>query len=145
MTSSFGDSGLAVFQAGHCSWQRPHSVQDVKSSRAFHEWSVTTPVPMESTSGSASSRLMISPSEVIGLAAPRALVPSASRLSRMFANARKRCQATPQVRLRPTTNSQIMPDSSLIRAMIDTNSGDSGMILAIHPVTKSVQWTVPSP
>ncbi len=34
-TSSFGDSGLPVFQAGHCDWQRPHSVQVVKSSRPF--------------------------------------------------------------------------------------------------------------
>ena len=33
--SSFGDSGLPVFQAGHCDWQRPHSVQVEKSSRPF--------------------------------------------------------------------------------------------------------------
>ena len=29
--SSFGDSGLSVFHAGHCDWQRPHSVQVAKS------------------------------------------------------------------------------------------------------------------
>ena len=27
MMSSFGDSGLPVFQAGQASWHRPHSVQ----------------------------------------------------------------------------------------------------------------------
>ena len=31
MITSFGDSGLPVFQAGHCDWQRPHSVQVAKS------------------------------------------------------------------------------------------------------------------
>ena len=34
--TSFGESGLPVFQAGHWDWQRPHSVQVVKSSRPFH-------------------------------------------------------------------------------------------------------------
>ena len=29
--TSLGDSGLPVFHAGHCDWQRPHSVQVVKS------------------------------------------------------------------------------------------------------------------
>jgi hypothetical protein len=32
---------LAVFQAGHWDWQRPHSVQVVKSSQAFQEKSST--------------------------------------------------------------------------------------------------------
>jgi hypothetical protein len=31
MITSFGDSGLPVFQAGHWDWQRPHSVQVAKS------------------------------------------------------------------------------------------------------------------
>ena len=31
MITSLGDSGLPVFHAGHCDWQRPHSVQVVKS------------------------------------------------------------------------------------------------------------------
>ena len=31
MITSFGDSGLPVFHAGHCDWQRPHSVQVAKS------------------------------------------------------------------------------------------------------------------
>src|SRR5678816_2292041 len=29
MIRSLGDSGFSVFQAGHCDWQRPHSVQAV--------------------------------------------------------------------------------------------------------------------
>ena len=29
--TSLGDSGFPVFHAGHCDWQRPHSVQVVKS------------------------------------------------------------------------------------------------------------------
>ena len=33
--SSLGDRGFPVFQAGHCDWQRPHSVQVAKSSRPF--------------------------------------------------------------------------------------------------------------
>ena len=35
MISILGDSGFSVFHAGHCDWQRPHSVQDVKSSIPF--------------------------------------------------------------------------------------------------------------
>ena len=31
MMTSLGDNGLPVFHAGHCDWQRPHSVQVVKS------------------------------------------------------------------------------------------------------------------
>ena len=31
MITSLGDSGLPVFHAGHCDWQRPHSVHVVKS------------------------------------------------------------------------------------------------------------------
>ena len=33
--TSLGESGLPVFQAGHCDWQRPHSVQVAKSSMPF--------------------------------------------------------------------------------------------------------------
>ena len=32
-----GESGFSVFQAGHCDWQRPHSVQVVKSRMPFQE------------------------------------------------------------------------------------------------------------
>ena len=31
MIMSLGLSGLPVFQAGHCDWQRPHSVHAMKS------------------------------------------------------------------------------------------------------------------
>ncbi len=31
MIISLGLSGLPVFQAGHCDWHRPHSVQAMKS------------------------------------------------------------------------------------------------------------------
>ena len=35
MISSFGESGFSVFQAGHCDWQRPHSVQVVEVEQAL--------------------------------------------------------------------------------------------------------------
>ena len=45
MITSFGDSGLSVAQAGHWSWQRPHSVQLIRSSRCFQvRWAIW-PVP----------------------------------------------------------------------------------------------------
>ena len=45
MITSFGESGLSVFQAGHWSWQRPHSVQLMRSSRCFQVRSLIVPVP----------------------------------------------------------------------------------------------------
>ena len=45
MITSFGESGLSVFQAGHWSWQRPHSVQLMRSRRCFHVRSLIVPVP----------------------------------------------------------------------------------------------------
>ena len=45
MITSLGDSGLPVFQAGHWSWQRPHSVQVAKSSMPFQVKSSTLPRP----------------------------------------------------------------------------------------------------
>ncbi len=45
MITSFGDSGLPVFQAGHWLWQRPHSVQVAKSSMAFQVKSSILPRP----------------------------------------------------------------------------------------------------
>ena len=50
MISSFGDSGLPVFQAGHWDWQRPHSVQVAKSSMPFQVKSSTLPRPKMSSS-----------------------------------------------------------------------------------------------
>ena len=84
---SLGLSGLPVFQAGHCSWQRPHSVQVEKSSQPFHEKSSMAPAPRTGSKSSSSSVLAsifsmvsASPSMVMGLSAPSAVRPSASRL-----------------------------------------------------------------
>ena len=104
---SLGESGLSVFHAGHCDWQRPHSVQVEKSSRSFHVKSSTLPTPRTGSAASSSStspRASMASSEkglpspmVIGLRAPRAVRPEASRLNQMFGKARKRCHATPIV------------------------------------------------
>jgi len=41
ITTSLGERGLPVFQAGHWLWQRPHSVQDTKSSSCFQvKWPI---------------------------------------------------------------------------------------------------------
>ncbi len=105
--SSLGESGLSVFHAGHCDWQRPHSVQVVKSSRPFQVKSSALPTPRTGGSASSSSSAIASiassvkgsPRSVIGLTAPSAVRPEASRLNQMFGKARKRCQATPIVGL----------------------------------------------
>ena len=97
--SSFGDSGLSVFQAGHWLWQRPHSVQVVTSRRSFQEKCSALPTPRAALSSSSSSfsKSSGSPPMVIGLSAPSAVRPSALRLNQMLTNARKRCHATPIV------------------------------------------------
>jgi hypothetical protein len=41
----FGESGLPVFHAGHCDWQRPHSVQVAKSRKPFQVKSSTLDRP----------------------------------------------------------------------------------------------------
>src|SRR6185369_17739151 len=107
-TSSFGDSGLPVFQAGHWDWQRPHSVQVLKSSRPFQVNCSTEATPNWSFSGSACSKSRTAPPESIGRSAPSAgrLVPE--RLKKMFGKARKRCQATPMVTLREITMAQVI-------------------------------------
>ena len=45
MISILGDSGFSVFQAGHCDWQRPHSVQVAMSRRPFQAKSSILPTP----------------------------------------------------------------------------------------------------
>ncbi len=80
MMSSFGLSGLPVFHAGHWLWQRPHSVQVVKSSQPFQEKSSILPAPNASLSGSADSISSTLPPEVMGFAAPRARRLPSSRL-----------------------------------------------------------------
>ncbi|CAM5340824.1 hypothetical protein SALBM311S_09662 [Streptomyces alboniger] len=115
MISSLGESGLPVFQAGHCDWQRPHSVQVEKSSRPFQENCSTWETPKTSSSpGSVKS--IGSPPEVIGWRPPSAVPPFASRLNQMFGKARKRCQATPMLVLSETVIIQIMVVPSLIIA-----------------------------
>ena len=97
--SSLGDSGFSVFHAGHCDWQRPHSVQVEKSSRPFQVKSSTAPTPRESPSSisSRASRVNGLPPTVSGRTVPSAVRPEASRLNQMLGKARKRCQATPIV------------------------------------------------
>ena len=83
ITSSLGDSGLSVFQAGHWDWQRPHSVQVVKSSRPFQVKSSTLPTPSAASSSRSSifSKSIGSPPTLIGCSAPSEVRPSACRLS----------------------------------------------------------------
>src|SRR6476660_6038651 len=96
---SLGDRGFSVFQAGHWDWQRPHSVQVVKSRMPFQEKSSMEPTPsMESSSRSSmSSSVTGLPADVSGLTAPSA-VREGSRLNQMLKNAVNRCQAVPMLR-----------------------------------------------
>ena len=109
--SSFGESGFSVFQAGHCDWHRPHSVQEVKSSRPFQAKSSIRPTPSRSCCSSVRSSTSSSPptglpSMLIGSIAPSAVPPSLLRLNQMFGQAVNRCQATPIVRFSPITQNQ---------------------------------------
>ena len=97
ITSSLGDSGFSVFQAGHCDWQRPHSVQVAKSSSPFQVKSVIVPAP--NTASSAGS----SKSTSSGSSGPSATMPDGLRLNQMLNGARNRCQATPIERLSAIT------------------------------------------
>ncbi len=102
MISSFGESGLPVFQAGHCDWQRPHSVHVEKSSRPFQENCSTWETPKTSSSPGSVKSIGLPP-DVMGCRAPRAVSPVALRLNQMFGKARKRCQATPMLVFSETT------------------------------------------
>ena len=98
--SSLGESGFSVFHAGHCDWQRPHSVQVEKSSRPFQVKSSTAPTPSVSPSSSSSMASMSNGRAAHrSAAAPRRApcAPDASRLNQMLGKARNRCQATPIV------------------------------------------------
>src|SRR5262249_6753697 len=106
MISSFGESGLPVFQAGHCDWQRPHSVQVEKSSRPFQENCSTWETPKTSSSPGSVKSIALPP-EVIGSRAPSAVSPLALRLNQMFGKPRKRCQATPMSVFSETTIIQV--------------------------------------
>ena len=59
ITSSFGESGFSVFHAGHCDWQRPHSVQVAKSSRPFQVKSSILPRPKTSSSPGSSKSISV--------------------------------------------------------------------------------------
>jgi hypothetical protein len=56
MMRSFGDRAFPVANAGHASWQRPHSVQDIASSICFHVRSVTVPAPKRIAASSSDSK-----------------------------------------------------------------------------------------
>ena len=56
MIKSFGDSSFPVVQAGHTSWQRPHSVQEKVSSVCFQVRSGTVPAPKRISSSGTSKR-----------------------------------------------------------------------------------------
>lgn len=101
MIRSLGESGLPVFQAGHCDWQRPHSVHVEKSRMPFQENCSTWETPKVSSSPGSSQSISLPP-EVIGSRAPSETAPSAFRLNQMFGKARKRCQATPMSVFRAT-------------------------------------------
>ena len=57
MMTSLGDSGLPVFQAGHCDWQRPHSVQVAKSRLPFQVKSSILPRPKTASSAGSSKSI----------------------------------------------------------------------------------------
>ncbi len=78
MIKSFGDSGFSVCQAGHCDWQRPHSVHDDISNNPFQDMSARVPKPKTSSSFG-SSKLISSPCDNIGGSAPSDDAPSALR------------------------------------------------------------------
>ena len=91
MISILGESGFSVFHAGHCDWQRPHSVQVAKSSIPFQEKSSIEPMPrvVFSSRSSMSSRVTGLPSEVSGLTAPSA---TGRRPKSTFSGATKMCR-----------------------------------------------------
>ena len=72
MISSFGESGLPVFHAGHWLWQRPHSVQVAKSSMPFQVKSSILPRPKDASSGGSSKSIGL-PSCSRGCSGPSAL------------------------------------------------------------------------
>ena len=88
MMTSLGDSGLPVFQAGHCDWQRPHSVQVAKSSMPFQVKSSILPRPNTASSGGSSKSIGL-PSDSTGSSGPS---PSGRRLKVTLIGARKMCR-----------------------------------------------------
>ena len=91
MINSLGDNGFSVFHAGHWDWQRPHSVQDAKSSMPFHLKSSILPMPrtVSSSRSSTSSKSIGLPADVIGTTAPSA---TGRRPNITFNGATKMCR-----------------------------------------------------
>src|SRR5581483_647507 len=116
-TTSLGDNGLPVFQAGHWDWQRPHSVHVEKSRRPFQVKSSIFETPKVSFSGSASSKSSTWPPDIIGLSEPKAGLPSACRLKKMLGKASNRCHATPIVTLSPTVIAHAMLTTIFVNAI----------------------------
>ena len=79
MITILGLSGLPVFQAGHWLWQRPHSVQVLKSSIPFQVKSSIFPRPKTSSSPGSSKSIGLPPLVMAG-SGPSATVPSSLRL-----------------------------------------------------------------
>nr|CRL58609.1 hypothetical protein CPGR_05953 [Mycolicibacterium fortuitum subsp. fortuitum DSM 46621 = ATCC 6841 = JCM 6387] len=88
MITSLGDSGLPVFQAGHCDWQRPHSVHVAMSRLPFQVKSSIRPLP-NTASSAGSSKSIFSPLYSIGSSGPR---PSGRRLKVTLMGARPMCR-----------------------------------------------------
>ncbi len=124
MIISFGESGFSVCHAGHCDWQRPHSVQVVKSRMPFQLKSSIEPTPRIASSAtrssSMSSRVTGLPPTVSGLRPPSAVRPVPSRLNQMLNQAVNRCQAMPIVMLRAITSSHTIASTILNIAMKKT-------------------------
>ena len=102
MISSFGESGFPVFQAGHCDWQRPHSVQVEKSRMPFQENCSTWETPKTSSSPGSSKSISLPPRGHRLQRAEGGRRRRRSRLNQMFGKPRKRCQATPMLVLSAT-------------------------------------------
>ena len=117
MIKSLGDNGFSVCQAGHCDWQRPHSVHVDISSRPFQEISARVPSPKTSSSFG-SSKLISSPWDIIGGRAPSDDAPSALRRKKILNGAKKRCHAIPMVRLLAITINHSIDPTILIVATI---------------------------
>ena len=88
MITSFGDSGLPVFHAGHWLWQRPHSVHVAKSSMPFQVKSSILPRPNASSSAGSSKSIGL-PSCSMGCSGPSAL---GRRLAETLIGAMKMCR-----------------------------------------------------
>ena len=104
MINNFGESGFSVCHAGHCDWQRPHSVQVVISSRAFQVISFRSPRPKTSSSAGSSKLTSLPCDNMTGNAPSDGLLKSpVFLLKKILKNAKKRCHATPIVKLSEIT------------------------------------------